>query len=347
VFTITLKEIADQIGAELKGDPSCKITGIASLDTARCGDLSFVTSKQYRKQLFETQASAAIVGKEEAINCPINAIISDDPRLCLAKAANLFQKNLPEFKAGIHPTVVMGKNCNISPESYIGPYVVLGDEVNIEEGVSLGAHCVLGNACSIAKQTELKAKVTLYDGVKIGSQCLIHSGVVLGSDGFGFAPSKEGWVKMPHLGTVIIGDKVEIGSNTTIDRGFVKDTTIHSGVIIDNLVQIGHNVSIGARTAIAGCTAIAGSVTIGANCLIGGGALIAGHLELGDQVHLTGSTGVHHSILKPGVYSSGFPAKPNGVWLKNVARFAYLDELAKRVREIEKNFKMILKANDF
>ena len=336
MFTRTLQEIADQLGVQVQGDPNCEINGIATLDRAKSGDLSFLTSKQYRKQLLITKASAIIMSFADSQGFAGNALISNNPRLCLAKAAKLFERETTKLMPGIHPTAVIGKHCQIDTSAFIGPQVVLGDNVTIGKGAYIEAFCSLGDRCSIGSESVLKPRVTLYHGVTVGSNCLIHSGAVLGSDGFGFANSESGWVKMPHLGGVVIGNFVEIGSNTTIDRGFLNDTIIHEGVIIDNLVQIGHNVSIGARTAIAGCTAIAGSVTIGENCLIGGGVLIAGHLEIANQVHLTGATSVHHSILKPGVYSSGFPAKPNGTWLKNVARFAYLDQLSRRVRGIEK-----------
>ncbi len=330
----TLDALAALIGARIQGDPSCLIDGIAPLESAKPGDLSFVTHKQYRKYLATSQASAVIVGSEDAKDCPIPALISDNPRLSLAKAAKLFEKN-PMPAKGIHATAVVGQGCEISASASIGAYSVIGDNVQIGENVIMGSHCSIGHDCSLGSQTVLKPHVTLYDNVRVGAHCLIHSGAVVGSDGFGFANQGGTWVKMPHLGGVVVGDQVEIGANTTIDRGFLEDTIIGQNVIIDNLVQVGHNVVIGARTAIAGCVAIAGSAIIGEGCLIGGGSSIAGHLKIAAGVHITATSGVNHSISTPGIYSSGFPAKPAAIWRKNAARFQFLDNMAKRLRVLE------------
>lgn len=330
----TLRELADIIGATLQGDPNCIITGIAPIESARMGELSFLSNRQYRKYLQTTKASAVIIAPEDAGICPIHALISDNPRLSLVKVAKLFEKH-EEISAGIHPTAVVGKDCKIPKTVSIGPQCVLGNRVVLGEGVILGPACVVGDDCQIGDQTTFKARVTLYDNVRVGAQCLIHSGAVIGSDGFGFANHAGAWIKMPHLGGVSIGDQVEIGANTTIDRGFLEDTTLGNGVIIDNLVQIGHNVTIGARTAIAGCVGIAGSTAIGESCLIGGGSSIAGHLQITDKVLITATSGVNHSLNTPGIYSSGLPAKPNAQWLRNVARFNHLDDIAKRLRILE------------
>lgn len=331
----TLGQLAELLNVQLQGDPRCEISGIAPLEKARTGDLSFLTNRQYRKFLQTTQASAVIIGKEEASTCTVNALVADNPRLILAKAAMLFEKiKMPSI--GIHSTAVIGKDCQIAKTVSIAAQVVIGDRVILGENVVIGAGSVIGDDCIIDKGTVLKARVTLYDDTRMGQYCLVHSGAVIGSDGFGYANHEGAWVKMPHLGAVSIGDRVEIGANTTIDRGFLEDTVLKSGAIIDNLVQIGHNVSIGERTAIAACVGIAGSATIGAACLIGGGANIAGHLEIADNIHITATSGVNHSLSTPGVYSSGLPAKPNALWRKNVARFQYLDEMARRIRRLEK-----------
>jgi len=332
---ISLGALADLIGARLMGDPECVIQGIASLERAQSGELSFLSNRQYRKYLPSTQASAVIIGAEDVELCAVHALISENPRLSLAKAAKLFESE-PELSIGVHPTVVMGKGCTIDPTASVGPQVVLGNRVRLEAGVVIGAGCVIGDDCSLGHQTQLSPRVTLYANVRMGKQCLIHSGAVIGSDGFGFANHQGAWVKMPHLGGVLIGDQVEIGANTTIDRGFLEDTVLGNNVIIDNLVQIGHNVSIGARTAIAGCVGIAGSAIIGESCLIGGGSSIAGHLQIADQVHITATSGVNHSLTTRGVYSSGFPAKPATQWRKNAARLQFLDEMARRLRVLEK-----------
>lgn len=331
-----LQELADIVGARLQGDPNCLISGLAALEAAGPSDLAFLTNERYRKFLNSTRAAAVLLSPEHAADCSGTLLIAENPRLCLAKIAGVFEKP-SESEPGIHPTAVIGKGCDIHPSASIGPLAVVGKEVTIGEGVVVGASTIIGDHVEVGSRTILKSKVTLYDRVRIGQSCLIHSGAVLGSDGFGFAHDGRAWVKMPHLGTVVVGDNVEIGANTTIDRGFLEDTKIGNGVIIDNLVQVGHNVSIGAYTAIAACVAIAGSTSIGEYCLIGGGACIAGHLEITDRVSLTATTGVNHSINQPGVYSAGLPAKPNHVWRKNAARFQYLDDMARRIRVLEKN----------
>lgn len=330
----TLKEIADLIGATLQGDPNCIIFGIASLENAKAGEISFLSNRQYRKYLKTTNASAVIISPEDADTCPAHVLITNNPRLSLVKVAKLFEKSA-EVNSGIHTTSVVGKDCVIPASASIGAQCVLGNRVTLGEGTVLEPGCIIGSDCHIGSHTTLKARVTLYDNVRIGEHCLIHSGGVIGSDGFGFANQAGAWIKMPHLGGVKIGDHVEIGANTTIDRGFLEDTTLGDGVIIDNLVQIGHNVSIGAHTAIAGCVGIAGSTTIGGSCLIGGGANIAGHLQIANGIHITATSGVNHSLNIPGVYSSGFPAKPSHAWRKNVARFNFLDDMAKRIRALE------------
>lgn len=330
----TLGALADVCEARLQGDPECLIYGIASLESAKKGELSFLSNRQYRKYLLTTQATAAIVGVEDAETCPIQALVSDNPRLSLVKIAALFN-NTEELCTGIHPTAVVGKDCHIPSSASVGAQVVLGNRVKLSENVIIGPGCMIGNDCEIGAHTVLKARVTLYDKSRLGIGCLIHSGAVIGSDGFGFALHEGTWVKMPHLGGVLIGNKVEIGANTTIDRGFLEDTIIGDGVIIDNLVQIGHNVSIGARTAIAGCVGIAGSTSIGKSCLIGGASSIAGHIQIADQVHITATTSVNHSLTEQGVYASGLPVKPVQQWRRNVARFNLLEDMAKRLRALE------------
>ncbi len=335
VYAMRLQELADSVGSTLQGDPDCVITGLASLEDAGPGHLSFLTNRQYRKYLKLTSASAVLLGAEDAIDCPSNILISNNPRLSLAKIARLFEKK-DTFPAGVHPTAILGEGSVIAPTASIGAYCVIGKDVTIGAGAIIHPQCTLGDCVRIGANSCLKSRVTIYENCRIGENCLLHSGAVIGADGFGFANDEEGgWVKMPHLGSVVIGNKVEIGANTTIDRGFLKDTYIHDGVIIDNLVQIAHNVVIGSNTAIAACVAIAGSTTIGQNCLIGGCAMIAGHLEIADRTVITATSGVNHSLTTPGVYSSGMPAKPNHLWRKNIARFQSLDEMGKRLKALE------------
>lgn len=332
--TLTLQAIADAIEATLHGDPNCEITGVATLEQADVGDISFLSKKQYRKYLPGTKASAVILSAEDEKDCETNALICKDPRLGLARVVQMFKPDVV-ITPGVDDTAIIGQNCDLPESVFIGPHVVIGDGVRLGEGVVLGAGSVIGDNCQIEDNTHLNPRVTLYANVRIGKNCLLHSGVVVGSDGFGFANEAGQWVKLQHLGGVVIGNQVEIGSNTTIDRGFLEDTEIGDGVIIDNLVQIGHNVMIGKNTAIAGCVAIAGSAQIGEYCMIGGGACIGGHLTIVNQVYITAMSGVNHSLNTPGIYSSGFPAKPAESWRKNAARFNFLNSMFKRLHALE------------
>jgi len=333
---LSLQELADFLGAKLEGDPKSKVSGLASLDCAEPGQLSFLTNRTYRRFLPTTKASAVLLAPEDAAHSPVPVLIAENPRLSLAKVASLFeQANKQHMAQGIHPTAVIGKNSIIPSSVSIGPHCVLGDNVELGENVEIGPGCVIGNHCKLGEKTVLRPNVTLYDKVKIGKECQIHSGTVIGSDGFGYAYQEGRWVKMPHFAGVTIGDFVEVGANTAIDRGFLEDTRIGNHVIIDNLVDIAHNVVIGDRTAITGCTAIAGSAMLGEDCMVGGGVCIAGHLKITNNVHITATTAINHSINTPGVYSSGVPAKPNHLWRRNAARFQYLDDMAKRLRLLE------------
>ncbi|MEY3183010.1 MAG: hypothetical protein RLZ35_995 [Pseudomonadota bacterium] len=332
----TAQEIATAIQAELRGDPKRVLVEIATLDKAGPDALSFCTNKQYRQQLRQTQAGLVVLGPEELEYCAQDALVMKNPRMGLAQVAQWLKSEV-SWVPGIHPTAVIAEGVVVPDSAWIGPYVSIGKGTVLGEGVALYPHVVVGEGCTIGDNTVLKSHVTLYEGVTLGKRTLVHSGAVLGSDGFGFAVDAQGrWKKMPHFGSVIVGDDVEIGANTTIDAGFLEPTFIDDGVIIDNLVQVGHNVVIGKRTAIAGCVAIAGSVKIGQSCLIGGGSSIAGHIELADGVHVTGTSAVNRSLSTPGVYSSGFPARPNKQWRKNVARFQHLDEMARRLLRLEK-----------
>lgn len=333
---ISLQELADFLDAKLKGDPKCEISGLATLECAGPGQLSFLTNRAYRAQLQKTRASAVILGSEDVEHSPASVLITENPRLSLARVASLFEaKTKTPVLPGIHPSVVLGKNCKIHPTVSIAPNCVLGDEVELAEGVVLGAGTVIGSFSRLLDNTILKAKVVLYEKVNIGKNTVVHSGTVIGCDGFGYAFQEGSWIRMPHLAGVSIGDSVEIGANCEIDRGFIEDTRIGNGVIIGSLVVVGHNVTIGDNCAIAGCSGIAGSTSIGKNCMFGGGVSIAGHLKITDNVHLTATASIHQSINTPGVYSSGVPAKPNHIWRKNAARFQYLDEMARRLRVLE------------
>ncbi|GGY63531.1 UDP-3-O-acylglucosamine N-acyltransferase [Cellvibrio zantedeschiae] len=325
----TLAELAQHIGAELVGNPQHEISSLATLQAATQNDLSFIANPAYKKHLSSTQAGAVICAPDLAEAIAGNKLIVANPYLCYAQLTALF--NSPVSSVGVHESAVVGKNCVLGKDVWIQPNAVIGDNVNLGDGVVIGAGAVVGTNSSIGARTRLYANVTVYHDISIGEDCIFHSGCVIGADGFGFAPASTGWMKIHQLGSVVIGNNVEIGANTTIDRGALDNTFIDDGVIIDNLVQIGHNVRLGKNTAIAAHTAIAGSTTIGDNCTIAGAVAIAGHVTLADRVHITGMSMVSNSISEAGSYSSGVPLGPTKEWRKNAARFRQLDSLATRI----------------
>ena len=326
-----LAELAALCEAALVGDPDCIIQGLAPLDKAQAGQLSFLDNAAHRDYLKNTQASAVIISPENAEDCSVNKLLSEQPRLCFAKIAKLFLYR-PFLLQSIHPTVVMGENCIVSPSASIGPYCVLGNNVIIGDNTVLSAGCYIGDYVNLGSDCYLWPKVTLYHHVTLGKHVIIHSGAVIGSDGFGMVNENGTWHKIPQLGSVVIGDNVEIGSNTTIDRGTLENTIIQQGVKLDNQIQIAHNVIIGEHTAIAACVGIAGSTRIGKYCMIGGATGIADHVEITDNVMLTGMTMVTKSITKPGIYSSGTGFQENNIWQKNVARFKQLDNIVRQLK---------------
>ncbi len=334
----TLAELAKLIGAELKGDEGRAITGIAPLQTATSSEISFLHNSRYRKYLSSTKAAAVILSPADAKFCQIDALVVRNPYLAFAKAADLFAYR-PKHTTGIHPTAIIGENCQIDPTASIGPYCVIGENVTIQKGSIIGAGCIIGNHVSIDENTQLWPRVTLYYGVKIGARVIIHSGVVIGSDGFGLARDNNQWVKIPQIGSVIIHNDVEIGANTTIDRGALGDTVIEEGVKLDNQIQVAHNVHIGAHTAIAGCVGISGSAQIGRHCMIGGGSCIGGHLKIADQVVIAGMAMITNSIEEAGVYASGTGFLKQRDWQKSAVRFRQLDQLARRIKKIEEKTK--------
>lgn len=333
----SLQQLAELVSADLRGNGECIITGIAPLNSAEDGQISFLHNPKYIKYLQQTQASAVILAPEHADKCTVNTLVVADPYYAYAKIAGLFE-DIETPQPGLHASVVVGDNCRIDPSASIDAHCTIGTDVTLEKNVAIGAGCVISDGCYIAAGTRLSPHVTLYKSVRIGERCRIHSGVVLGADGFGLAKHGGNWVKVPQLGVVVIGNDVDIGANTTIDRGALEDTLIGNGVKLDNLIQIGHNVIIGDHTAIAGCVGISGSTVIGKHCIIGGGACIAGHLEIVDNVTVTGTGAVSRSLLKAGIYSSGTSVQPNREWRKNSARFHQLDGTVRRLRNLEKAF---------
>ncbi|NHN37714.1 UDP-3-O-(3-hydroxymyristoyl)glucosamine N-acyltransferase [Pseudomaricurvus alcaniphilus] len=337
----TLQELATLIGADLEGDGDCHISGINTLQSAQPGDISFLANPAYQKYLPDTRASAVIMRADSREVFAGNRLLSTNPYLCYAKLSQVLDTS-PAAVPGVHtsasvdPSVRLGEGVSIGASASVAAGAVLG------AGVVIGPGCSVGADCEIGADTVLHANVTLYHGVRIGSGVILHSGCVIGADGFGFAPSAAGWVKIHQLGGVVIGDRVEIGACTTVDRGALDDTVIGNGVIIDNQVQVAHNVRIGENTAIAGCTGIAGSTTIGKNCIIAGAACIAGHLTIVDNVQITAVTFINQSIDTPGSYSSGTLATASKQWRRNAIRFGQLDRIASRLgvleRALEKKF---------
>jgi len=335
----TLSMLADLLGATVIGDANRRVTGLNTLALADGEQITFLDNPKYQAQLPTTQAAAVILAEAFVQACPTNALVVAEPYVAYAKVAQLFWVKPKPF-VGIHPTALIDPSTSIGDQVSIGPYVVIGPNVTLHDHCIIGTHSVLGAGCQIGAHSELAARVTLYHEVTLGARCMLHSGVVIGSDGFGFAPHQAGFEKIPQLGAVVIGDDVEIGANTTIDRGALSNTVIGNGVKLDNQIQIGHNVTIGAHTVIAGCTAIAGSSEIGSHCMIGGAACVAGHVKIADRVILAGMSAATNSITQPGVYASGTGLLPRADWQKSVVRFRQLNELAKTVHALKKSINL-------
>jgi UDP-3-O-[3-hydroxymyristoyl] glucosamine N-acyltransferase len=321
----SLGELAVKFGLVLRGEPDAKVSRVATLSHADRGSVSFLANPRYRRQMQSTRATAVLVTAEHAADCPVAALIDPNPYLAYARIAQLLHPPAA-FAAGVHPSAVVAPGARIAASAGVGPLAVIEEDVEIGERVLIGPGCVLQKGARIGADSCLVARVMVCAEVRIGQRCTLHPGVVLGSDGFGFAPDAGTWVKVPQLGTVQIGDDVEIGANTTIDRGAIDDTVVENGVKLDNQIQVGHNVIIGEHTAIAGCVGISGSTTIGKRCMIGGAVGIAGHLTIADDVMVTGLTMVSASIKKAGSYSSGMPAEETRKWRRMVAHLRRLDQ---------------------
>lgn len=337
--SFSLKEIADHLGAELHlkgGDTEqTAISSLGTLSGAGIGQISFLSNSKYRSQLVDTAAQAVILHPDDLPHCPGTALVMENPYLGFAYAVQMLDST-PDAADGISPSAVIADDVEIGEGVSVGANAVIETGVKLAEGVQVGPGCFIGKDTVVGTNTKLWANVTVYHRVKIGSDCLFQSGCVIGSDGFGYANDKGKWVKIPQLGSVVIGNRVEVGASTTIDRGALEDTVIGDGVILDNQVQVAHNVVLGENTAIAGCTVIAGSTTIGKNCTIAGLCGINGHMEIVDGVHITGMSMVIKAIKEPGVYSSGVPAETNRVWRKNMVALRNLPSLSKRVKDLEK-----------
>jgi len=333
-MTYTLGEIAAKINAELQGDPDCRIAGVAPLETARTGEISFLSNRRYASQLKNTAASAVILKQDDQASCPVYSLVCDDPYVAYAHVVRLL--NPPRAVVpGRHPSSIIADDAAIEDSVEVGPHVTIESGVRISANTVIGPGCVIGSNTVIGENSRLYPNVVVCAGVTIGRECILHPGAVIGADGFGIANEEGKWLKIPQIGGVIIGNDVEIGANTSIDRGALGNTVIEDGVKIDNQVQIGHNVRIGEHTAIAGCVGIAGSTRIGKRCMIGGAVGISGHIDIADEVVIMAMAGIANSIKESGVYASAIPAMDVRKWRRNVVGFKQLHALITRIKKLE------------
>lgn len=333
----TLREIAERLGGEVAGDPDTRVQQVATLENATAGTLTFVTGARYLHQLKGTRAAAVLVGTAVRDATTLPRIICTDPYAYFARVSGLLNPARAPV-AGTHATAVVHGSAVIATDAEIGPLAVIGAGVKIGAGCMIGAGCAIGDGAQLGSAVRLYANVTIYDDCIIGDRVIIHSGAVIGADGFGIAMADERWLKIPQIGRVIIEADVEIGANTTIDRGAIDDTIIEEGVKLDNQIQVAHNVRIGAHTAIAACAGVAGSARIGRYCRIGGASGIAGHITIADHVEISAHTIITKSIDKPGTYTGAYPFEANREWRRNAAQLRHLSDLAERLRALEKRF---------
>ena len=331
----SLASLAELIGAELHGDPAHQVSGVAPLDEAGPAELTFLTSAKFRKQLPDTRAGVVILKADDLEACPVNALVSENPYLAYALVVQAMSASEPNAP-GVHPSAVVDASARIDAAARVEANCTIGANVEIAAGALIGPNCVIAEGCRLGENTRLVASVTLGGQTELGARCLVQPGAVIGGDGFGFANDQGRWVKVPQLGRVIIGNDVEIGACTTVDRGAIKDTVIKDGVKLDNQIQIAHNVEVGEHTAMAAGVGVSGSTRIGAYCTLAGAAGLAGHLELADRVHISGMTAVAGSIREPGVYTSTVPAMSHDRWRKNFVRLKQLDDMARRLKALEK-----------
>ncbi len=339
--TPTLSEIVQRFGGKLIGE-DITVNKLAPLSSAGATELSFYANPKYRHHLKSTQAGAVILGAKDETLTARPRIVSDDPQAYYIRLLDFFHP--PKvFLPGVHASAIIAPDANVPASCHIGPLVVIGSKTTLGEHCIVEAGCIVGEGAQIGDATHLHVRVVVEAGCILAQRCIIHSGAVIGADGFGLAQQAGRWVKIPQVGRVVIGDDVEIGANTTIDRGALEDTVIEEGVKLDNQIQIAHNVRIGAHTAIAGCVGIAGSAKIGSRCTIGGGAGLVGHIEICDDVHISGFTLVTKSITKPGAYSSGVPFTTHEIWLKNMVQLRRLGELAEKFDALQTRFENLEK----
>jgi len=336
--TYSLAELAERFGGTVMGDGATRIVQVAPIESAGAGEITFLSNRKYQKLLADSKAGAVILGPDAADATPAPRIVCDNPYAYYARVATLLNPESPA-PGGVHPRAVVHPQALVAGSASIGACAVIDEGARIGEHAVIGANCYVGSGVSIGEHTRLHPNVTIYQGCVVGSRGILHAGVVIGADGFGMAPDAGKWVKIPQIGRVVIGDDVEVGASTTIDRGALADTVIEEGVKIDNQVQIGHNCRIGAHTVIAGCAGIAGSTRIGRNCIIGGSAMFSGHIEIADGVTVSGGTAIVKSITKPGTYTAVFPYSPHEEWVRNAPLLRHLREMMDRIRVLEQQIK--------
>jgi len=344
-IALTLGQLAEHLDATLRGDPASVVTGLATLQDAKPDQLSFLANAQYRRYLADCRAAAVLLTSADAEGYFGAALIVDNPYLAYARVSHLFETR-PRAVPGVHPTAVVAEDADVHPSACIGPQVIIESGAHIGADVVIGAQSFVGARSRIGAGGRLAQRVTLGHDVVIGERVVIQPGAVIGGEGFGFANAKGVWEKIAQIGGVRIGDDVEIGANTTIDRGALSDTVIGNGVKLDNQIMIAHNVQTGDHTAMAACSGISGSTKIGRHCMIAGGVGMVGHIEICDNAFITGMTMVTHSITEPGSYSSGTAVQPAADWRKSVARFRQLDKLARRLQQMEKRLDAVTSPGD-
>ncbi|WP_297389733.1 UDP-3-O-(3-hydroxymyristoyl)glucosamine N-acyltransferase [Acidiferrobacter sp.] len=338
----TLRELADAAEVTLRGQGEIEIDAVAPLNRAGPRHVAYCASARYRTLISESRAGALILHPEDSDVFSGNALLCDDPRVAFARIARLLHPPGP-IQPGRHPSAVIHESASVADSASIGAQAVIEAHASVGHEVSIGAGAVVGERCVVGAGTRIEARAVIMHDCVIGERCVISPGAVIGGEGFGYVREADGrWLKVPQLGRVVIGNEVDVGANTTIDRGALGDTVIADGVKLDNLIQIAHNVKVGEHTAMAGCVGVAGSAVIGKRCLIAGGSGIMGHITVGDDVEVTAMSFLKGSVTGPGRYSSSLPAADADVWARNLGRFRHLDELARRLRRVEQTIKQIL-----
>jgi UDP-3-O-[3-hydroxymyristoyl] glucosamine N-acyltransferase len=334
-MSLSLGELAVRFGCELHGDPDVRVDSVAPLSSAHAGAISFLANPRNRAELTATKATAVVLDAASLTSSPVPALVATNPHATFARIAGVLYPR-PAAPPGVHASAVVAPDARIDPSAHVGAFVSIGPGTKVGARAVIGPHCVIEDGVEIAADVHLVARVTVCHHVKLGARVVVQPGAVIGGDGFGYAREGEGWLKVPQVGSVVVGPDCEIGANTTIDRGAINDTILEEGVKLDNQIQIGHNCRIGAHTAMAACVGLSGSVTIGKRCQIGGMAGFVGHLSLCDDVAITGLTMVSHSITQPGVYSGGIPAEEVRAWRRIVARLKRIDSMAQRIAALER-----------